>query len=385
MAETTSSSGAETQKTKHNSFFRSAHDDTIPLMRVTVSNRTILKVILLIVLSVLAWEAIVRVEHMLTLIFVSFFLALALNPAVSWIATHLRSKSRVLATGIAYLLVVAILATFLALVLPPLVRQTTKFVSDLPHTVQNLQTQQSSFAKFVRRNHLQGVLQNISQDISAQAPNLRNQAWNTATKIGDTVASILTVFVLTFMMLVEGPRWLGKFWSLYNVKGRDHHKDLARRMYHAVTGYVNGQVFVALIASGFAFVTLFIVSSIYHVSLNIIALAGIVLIGGLIPMIGNAIAASIVILMALFSSVPMALTMLIYFIVYWQIENYTLQPYIQSRQNELSPLLVFVSALIGIGFGGLLGALVSIPIASCVKILITDYLNRRKTVEAIEA
>jgi len=69
--------------------------------------------------------------------------------------------------------------------------------------------------------------------------------------------------------------------------------------------------------------------------------------------------------------------MAIFFILYQQIENVTLQPYIQSKHNELTPMLVFIAALLGIGFGGLLGGLVAIPIAGCLKVLAEDYFERK--------
>jgi predicted PurR-regulated permease PerM len=86
------------------------------------------------------------------------------------------------------------------------------------------------------------------------------------------------------------------------------------------------------------------------------------------------------VLFSLFASVPLAITMLIYFIIYQQIENTTIQPFVQSRANELTPLIVFIAAILGIGFGGLLGGIVAIPIAGCAKVLFDDYIERGKLV-----
>ncbi|MBI3624146.1 AI-2E family transporter, partial [Candidatus Saccharibacteria bacterium] len=177
--------------------------------------------------------------------------------------------------------------------------------------------------------------------------------------------------------LVEGPDWLQRYWQLHPKARRQHDKVLAERMYRVVTGYVNGQVLIAAIASVFAMTTLVIASHVIGVSVNAVALAGIVFLFGLIPLIGNTLAASVVILVSLFSSVPLAVTMLVYFLIYQQVENVTLQPYIQSRHNVLTPLLVFVAALIGAGLGGILGAFVAIPAVGCLRILLTDYLKNR--------
>jgi len=84
----------------------------------------------------------------------------------------------------------------------------------------------------------------------------------------------------------------------------------------------------------------------------------------------------------LINSVTLGIVMLIYFIIYFFIENHTFQPYIQSRLNELTPLTVFVAAILGVSFGGLLGAIIAIPAASAVKILVEDYFERRRDREA---
>jgi predicted PurR-regulated permease PerM len=148
-------------------------------------------------------------------------------------------------------------------------------------------------------------------------------------------------------------------------------------MYVLVTRFVNAQVIVALISAIFSAIALTIASSALNVSVNVVALAGMVALFGIIPTIGNILAATIVALACLFTSAPLAIIMLIYFIVYQQIENVTVQPYIQSRNNELTPMLVFIAALLGIGFGGLLGGFVAIPAAGCIKILLEDYLDDR--------
>jgi putative heme transporter len=83
-------------------------------------------------------------------------------------------------------------------------------------------------------------------------------------------------------------------------------------------------------------------------------------------------------LACLINSVSLGLVMLVYFVVYFFIENHTFQPYIQSKLNELTPLTVFVAAVLGVGFGGLLGAIIAIPTASAVKTLVEDYFERRR-------
>lgn len=348
------------------------------IIEVTVSNRTILRILAILLIAFVVLRFVVAVRHPLELVFIGFFLALALNPAVSWIAQKLNLKSRVAATGIAYLAVVIVLGFFIALVVPPLVRQTVDFVSSLPQTISGVNNDNTTLGHFVQRYHLQDQVQGFSQDIRNHTKNIQEPVISTASRVGSALISMLTVFVLTFMMLVEGPNWIDRYWSLNLTKRRDHEKELAQQMYRIVSAYVNGQVILAILGAALGLVALLIASTVLHVSINAVALAGILLITGLIPMIGHIIGAAIVVFACLFVSLPLAIIMAIFLLIHQQVENITLQPYIQAKYNELTPLLVFVAALVGISFGGLIGAFVAIPVAGCAKILLQDYLSHRR-------
>ena len=121
------------------------------------------------------------------------------------------------------------------------------------------------------------------------------------------------------------------------------------------------------------------------VSINAVALAGVVAVFGIIPLFGNPSAAVLVILFCLLKSPALALVMAIYFLVYFFIENHTFQPYLQSRLNELTPLTVLIAAILGVGFGGFLGAIIAIPAASAVKILLEDHFEHYRHMPHPEA
>lgn len=344
---------------------------------VSVDNATIIRAIALVVVAIFALQFFHSIVQPLTAIFIAFFLALALNPAVSWIARHLKDKSRVRATGAAYILVITILVGFIALVVPPLVRQTSDFIQNVPDTIQTFKQSDTALSRFVRANNLDKQLDHFSKDFGNKFKESGKPALSAAGTILSTVATVIAIFVLTFMMLVEGPTWIKRFFAVQPADKREHRRELATKMYRVVTGYVNGQVLVALIGGGFTTVALFITSSIYDVSINPLALGGIVMLTALMPLIGNIIGYSLVTLACLLVSAPLALTMAIFFIVYGQIENVTIQPTIQSRTNNLTPLTVFIAALLGVGFGGILGALVAIPIAGCLRVLVDDYYSQK--------
>jgi predicted PurR-regulated permease PerM len=344
---------------------------------VNVTNRTIIRTILLVLAAVLLYKFADRVSHILTIIFASAFLAAALNPVVNWIKRSLRIKSRTRATAVTYLTVVLVLVGFFALITPPLVRQTRDFIKDVPATVESFQQSDSSIATFVRDNNLDDQLSEASKNFASQYSDFGGTILDTGKRVAEALISILAVFVLTFMMLTEGPKWIKAFWRVMPSKNRERHQKIAHNIYKGVTGFALGQITLAMVGGFFAFVALTIASDITNTSINAAALAGIVAVFALIPIFGTLLGAVIVVLVCLLSSVSLALIMLVYFIVYQQIENHTLQPVVQSRLTRLTPMTVLIAALLGVGFGGILGAIVAVPTASAVKILIEDYLENR--------
>ena len=351
-----------------------------PSQKVTVNltNRTIVRTILWIVASILAYKFIGRVTHALTLIGAAFFLTLAINPAVSWMSRRLKIKSRVRATAAAYFSIIAVIVVLLALVVPPLINQTREFVKEVPHTVSNFQKQDSGLSRFAKHHNIDSRLSQAAQDFTSQYGNFGTTLLNTTKRIIGAILSLLIVLVMTFMMLVEGPRWLDLFWGLMPSKDQKRQKRLAHKMYKTVSGFVNGQIVLALVAATCAFIALEISSHALGVAVNPAALAGIVAVFGVIPLFGNPISSTLVLLVCALNSLTLAIVMLIYFAIYYQVENLTLQPFIQSRLNQLTALSVIVAALIGIGFDGFVGAIIAIPAASAAKILLEDYFEHSK-------
>jgi predicted PurR-regulated permease PerM len=344
---------------------------------VNLSNRTIVRTILWVIFSILVFRFMGRISHGLILIFASFFLALALNPVVGSVSRHLRVKSRVRATTLAYLLVISALVVFFSLVTPPLIRQTRTFISDVPQIVENYKTRDSSVYRFAKKYKIDDKITKGARDFASHYSSFGATLLDTGRRIIEAIVSVLVVLVMTFMMLVEGPRWFEAIFRLMPAGKREHRRAIAKKMYRGVTGFVNGQVILAIVAGTFAFIALEIFGHLTDASVNAAALAGIVSVFGLIPLLGNPISSSIVLLVCLSNSGKLALIMLIYFLIYYFIENHTLQPYIQSRLNNLTPLTVFVAAILGVGFGGLLGAIIAIPLATCIKVLVEDQIDSR--------
>lgn len=346
------------------------HKQTIT---VSFTNKTLIRTLLFILLAFLFVGFLARISTALKLILISGFLALALNPVVSWISNVLPNKSRVRATAVAYLAVIAIIIGFIIIIVPPLVKQSIDFVDTIPLSVDDIRNQDTPIVRFIERYNLTKQYTQAVSEIKESLNNVTGQAYSVITTIGSGLVAVITVLVMTFMMLVEGPQWKRRIIAIQPKNKVDKRSIMFNDMYRMVTGYVNGQLLVALIASIFAFFALAIASTILQVSINPIALAAIVGFMGLIPMIGNTIAAVIVVVFCLFASLPLAIVMAVFFLIYQQVENATLQPYIQSKYNELTPLTVFIAAIIGVSVAGFLGALIAIPFAGCLRIYFKNY------------
>ena len=344
-------------------------------MSLTITEKTFFKVLLLIIVSILILAALQKAVYALTLIVIAFFFAIALNAPVSWVARHLPGPlrgSRPSATALSFLIVVIVLGSFLWGLIPPIVHQTRSFIDTAPQLIRDLHNQHSQIGELVNRYHLEGQINDLSAQLSQKLQHSTGAAVTTITSIGSSVFASLTILVLTFMMLIEGPAWLNFLRQLLPANQRQHVNNLTRDMYHAVKGYINGQVLLAAIASALVLPGLLI----FHVSYPI-ALLGLVFICGLIPMVGHTIGAVIVSCIALFHSPLSALGILIYYILYQQIETYLIQPRIQSSTTNLSPLSVFMALVVGVSFGGLLGGLLAIPLAACLRVWVVDYLQSR--------
>lgn len=353
--------------------FKKDSADSNSEIEITVANRTVIRVVLLVFSAILLLAAIKTAAHALLLLFTAFFLALALNAPVQWIARHLPGRlrgKRAVATAVSFVVVILLLGGFIASIIPPLLRQTQNFISAAPALITDAQDSDSEIGSLIRRYHLESQLDNISGEVKNRLQHASGAAVSGIAKVGSSIFSLLTVLVLTFMMLSEGPQIIAFIRELIHRDKRNHIDELAGDMYRVVKGYVNGQVTLAALAA------LLIAPPILILGLNYpIALMVIVFICGLIPMVGHTIGAIIVTLVALAASPISALIILLYYFSYQQIENYFIQPKIQANSTNMSPLLIFASVVIGVSFGGLFGGLFAIPVAGCIRIAILDYLK----------
>jgi predicted PurR-regulated permease PerM len=345
---------------------------------ITISNETFWRLASFTVTTIILLLAIKKASHAILLIFIAFFLALALNGPVHALSKVLPGKrrgNRTIATTMSFALVVILLGAFLASIVPPLVRQTESFAHAAPGLVRDFRSQDSETGRVIRRYHLEKQVDTFSRQLSDHLKNAGGTIFSTAQTVGSSVFALLTILVLTFMMLIEGPRWLTFAEQIVPDEKQPLAKRMAFDMYRVIKGFVNGQVTLAALASVLILPAVLILHISYPVALMVI-----IFICGLIPMVGHTIGAIIVTTVALFHSTSSAIIILIYYILYQQLENYLIQPRIQANTTNMSPLLIFMSIVIGVSFGGLIGGLFAIPVAGCLRIVVLEYLRTKKII-----
>lgn len=353
-------------------------------VHIAIDTRTFVRFCLVVIGFALFFLAIYRARVALTIIGTAFFLALALNAPVSRLARHLPGRSRVLSTAIAYVAVVAFLALFIFLVVPPIIDQSVKLANSLPHIIDTVTTQWHGVDQFIRRYHLEQqvdtTVQSIKHNISTWASGIGPSLINGIGSFAGMMTSMFLVLVLTFLMLIEGPEWLKRLWGIYQDNEQmEYHRNLAHRMYSVVTGYVTGQLVVSALDGLFAGLVVFVLSLFLGVPSDLaLPAVAILFLFSLIPMFGATIGGALITLLLAFNDATAAVIFVVYFIIYQQIENNLIAPTIQSRRLELSPLAVLVAVTIGLYVFGIAGGIISIPIAGCIKVLVEDYLSRAR-------
>jgi len=178
---------------------------------------------------------------------------------------------------------------------------------------------------------------------------------------------------MTFFMLLEGPAWMERFYSLLPEGSRGRWEKVGNQIYRTIGGYVTGNLLISVIAGIASTLILLILGVPYAVALGLL-----VAILDLIPLAGATLAAIIVTTVAFLHSIPAGIIVLVFFVVYQQVENHVLQPLVYSRTVQLSPLAILISVLIGAKIAGVLGALAAIPVAGAIQVLLLTWLELRR-------
>jgi predicted PurR-regulated permease PerM len=311
-------------------------------------------------------------------VFIALFLALALNPAVDRLERRLGRRGA--ATGVVSLATLVGIALIGWLFIPTLVDQVNNFAHQVPDYLHDLTKGRGRLGFLETKYHLVGKARKALREGGASKLfGLSGTALALARGIINAVLATVTIAFMTFFMLLEGRNWIDSFFSLLKPESRDRWRAVGRDIYRTVGGYVSGNLLISLIAGGLTAIVLAIMGVPYAIALGLVV--GIL---DLIPLAGATIAAIIVGTVAFLHSVPAGIVVVVFFIVYQQVENHVLQPVVYGRTVQLSPLAVLISVLIGAELAGVLGALAAIPVAGSLQVVFLDWLRHRRGQPVVE-
>ena len=314
--------------------------------------------------------ALIAVQGVLVLLLTAAFLAIGLAPLVDKLEARRVKRGR--AVGIVLLGVVLFFVGFGFAVVPPIVEQTQQLIEQAPGYVQQLQSNERIAALDERF----GLLQRAEAAVSDPAK-LGTAAAGGVLGVGRVVLGFtfntLTLLILTLYFLSSLPSIKANAYRLVPRSRRARVGLLTDEILTRVGGYVAGAVIIAGIASVLTFLLL--------LTLGVnspVALALLVFLTGLIPLIGATIGAVVITVVALFTSVQAGIIVAVYYLVYQQLENYLLYPHIMKRSVDVSPAATVVAVLIGGSLLGVLGALLAIPIAAAVQLVLNEVVSPRQ-------
>jgi predicted PurR-regulated permease PerM len=335
---------------------------------IEVRSRTILTVIAWVLVAVAAVSVLSRVREVLVWLAVSLFLAVALQPAVRLAERWLPHTLAVIAVFVALLLVIA---AFLALLIVPIATQLDDLQAAAPGYIEKLR-ENRTIADLNSRYDVVGK----AQDAARSAP---GEAFGAASRVVSGAIATVTVLFLTLFLLLELPRLSEGVLSLLRPETAERVRRTAREVNRNVGGYVAGNLIISAVAGSVIAISLAILGVPYALALGLL-----MALFDLVPLVGATVGALAAIGVAFATEgLTAGIIMIVVNVVYQQVENHVLQPLIYRRTVQLSAFLVLVAVLAGAALLGVLGALVAIPVAGSIQLIVREILLERREQVAV--
>jgi len=315
----------------------------------------------------------VKIRSILLWVLIGIILAIALQPAVGWLERH--RWNRILASLVVSFATLAVLAAAIVAIAWPVVGQSGVLIRDLPQLVDSLFRNGGELHFLEVKLH---VIERLKSVTPGQVANvvLGNQQSivSAVTKVAFILAATITILTIMVMLLIEGPRgWTAILDSLVG----DERRWVARigeNFLRATGGYVRGNLAISLVAGVSSYIVLKILGVPYAETLAVL-----VAILDIVPLVGATIGAVIVTIVGFATGTTVdGVVLIVFFVAYQQFENNVLQNVVYAKTLTLSPLVVFIAALIGATLAGIVGVLLAIPLASAGWTLGRDLIALRQ-------
>ncbi|HVS28018.1 MAG TPA: AI-2E family transporter [Solirubrobacteraceae bacterium] len=310
------------------------------------------------------------VRTTIELILIGAFLAVAMAPAVNFFVR--RRVPKVLAIILVYLLVLTSVVGVGLLIVPPVVTQVQSLSNNIPGYLNKLQ-RSKAFRKYDRKYHITDKLNQAAKNLPAKLASASGALASVTVGAFSAIVQLVTVLAIAFYLLLDGERIVTFILSRARPARAKHLRVIADRVGAAVTGYVAGNILISVICGTVTYVTLALLGVPFAVPLSIL-----MAFTDLIPLVGFVIGGFAIALVTLFTHFPTAtIVWAVVFVLYQSAEAYLLQPLIYNRTTEVPGLTVLIAILIGAALLGVLGALLAIPIAAAIQIIVREVWAMR--------
>ena len=321
------------------------------------------------VIAITLLQAFASASQVLVLIVISLFFAMGLNPAVLFMER--RGLSRAKAVTATVSMVIGFVGVFIWIAAPLIIDQVNALISNAPQLISDLKN--NSTINQLNENY--GIVDTIQErvDSSIKDGKFVISAFGGVLGVGKAVLSgalsMLTILVLTLYFLATLPTVTKGAYRLVPASRRERVTKISDAIVFRVGAFVGGQITISFFASIFIFILGFALDLPYKS-----ALALVVFVCGLIPLIGHFIGMTIVTLIALTVSPLIAAISLASYIIYVQFENYVLAPRVMKRALSIPGLVTIIAALIGTSLLGLVGGILAVPIAAAVLLILDEVV-----------
>src|SRR6185436_1727621 len=302
--------------------------------------------------------------RIITWVLIAGFMAIVLAPLVSRLDRRLGGRRNIAtATVVIGTLVVAFGA--IALFVMPVRTQLVDIITDLPGTVHQAADGRGPVGNLVQRLHVENYIKDNEDNLAAAADRLSGSTFDIVKGVASAAFAFVTIILLTFLFLSQSAAIANAAKNLLPHRRRTSAERIAADAASAVSGYVIGNFIISAIAGSAAFVCL--------VALGVpspVVLALWVAFADLIPLVGATLGAAVCVIAAYLQSPTAGIITLVFFIIYQQIENGVLYPWIMARKVKVNPLVILLSVLFAVEVFGVVGALLAVPVSGALQVVV---------------
>jgi predicted PurR-regulated permease PerM len=317
-----------------------------------------------------------RLRGLIILLLISLFLSVALEPGVNYLAK--RGWRRGLATWALFLVVLLSTGLFIGLMVPLIVDQTARFIDQLPSYIDRAAEWGQNFGLEFSSERIDQAVRDWVADLQNFGGDVAGSIFGVGQALVTTIFQLLTIGLFTFYMTAEGPRLRRSVLSVFRP---DRQREVLRVWEIAIEktgGYFYSRALLAAFSASLGWAVFAVIDIPFALALGL----WMGLLSQFVPVVGTYIGGALPLLVGLLESPTKGIVVLVWVVLYQQVENYFLAPRITARTMSLHPAVSFGSAIAGGTLLGVPGALMALPTAATVQAFVSTYIHRHEVIES---